>query len=549
MVVAEMGSDIIAGSDPRKKELFFETLRMQNDKDFSKKILVTICHPLKIIVYDSPLNEEDLKYEIIWDGPTLSRPRKCGPCAIDDQLNFLKGNGLVKSKRYLEDVVPSVIHEFIKRGIAEIRTEVETPGYFYDTKNHKIISVKQDIGDVSEKDLKEAFEVLNNLKTWFKGQEDKLATCIKWGLLAPFSFAMKQIGGEFLPHLYLYGKARSGKTTMADIILYLHGGPNEKNEISGTGFNTEYRIGEKVSQSTMPLVVNEPGLIFRKENLIDMLKNLVDKLSSRGRNRNNRYVTIGAYSPVVYTSNTFLPDDDALVRRLERLSYNQGEKKDEEDIKRFEAEFHMRNIRVCKLHKLNALSRFIANEIMSDPDLLETNNWKELMNTLLNSACSDASIEFPKWLLNYAKSETMDDLEDEQIEEIRMFFVDKMNYAFGKIEVYDESYRRIDQKIVSDISSSSDFHSKVWDVVNNRLVPWMLPHISNEDKEYIVITAGFKKDLHKHTEVCQTVKSIAELLNWKYKPVKLEGGIVVKGIHVSVKKFVEFCYPGGKFDG
>lgn len=549
MVIAEMGSDIIAGSDPRKKELFFETLRMTNDKDLSKKISVTICHPSQITVYDSPLNEEDLKYEVIWDGHTLTRPRKCGPCLIEDQINYLKSNGLVKSKRYLEDVLPSVIHEFIKQGIAEIRTEVETPGFFYDTKNHKLITVKQDIAEPTEKELKEAFKVLENLKTWFTGQEDKLATCIKWGLMAPFSFAMKQIGGEFLPHLYLYGKARSGKTTMADIILYLHGGPNEKNEISGTGFNTEYRIGEKVSQTTMPLVVNEPGLIFRKENLIDMLKNLVDKLSSRGRNRNNRYVTIGAYSAVVYTSNTFLPDDDALVRRLERLSYNQGEKKDEEDIKRFESEFHMRNTRTCKLHKLNAISRFVSNELVHNPDLLETNDWKELINTLLNTACMDAGITYPEWLKKYAVSETMDDLEDEQIEEIRMFFVDKMNYAFGKIEVYNENYNRVDQKIVSDISCSSDFHSKVWDVVNNRLVPWMLPHIDREDNEYIVITAGFKKDLHKHTEVCQTVKSIAELLNWSYKPVKLEGGLVVKGIHVSVKKFVEFCYPGGKYEG
>lgn len=544
MVIASMGSDIVAGADPRAKELFFETLKVQNENDLGRKISVVGCYPLKVIVYDSPLSEEDLKYEILWDSHTLTRPRKCGPCLIDDQINYLKSNGLVKSKRYVDDVLPSIIQEFIKQGIADVRTEVETPGYFYDTKNHKIVIVKQDISEPSQKELQDAFEILNDLKSWFGGQEDKLATCIKWGLLAPFSFAMKQIGGEFLPHLYLYGKARSGKTTMADIILYLHGGPNEKNEISGTGFNTEYRIGEKVSQSTMPLVVNEPGLIFRKENLIDMLKNMIDKLSSRGRNRNNRYVTIGAYSPVIYTSNTFLPDNQALVRRLERLSYNQSEKKGEDDIKLFESEFHMRNTRTCKLHKLNALSRFIANEVVANPDTLETNDWKETMNTLLNSACSDAGIKYPEWLKQYAKSETLDDLEDEQIEEIRMFFVDKMNYAFGKIEVYDENYHRVDQKIVSDISSSSDFHSKVWDVVNNRLVPWILPYVNKDGEEYIVITVGFKKDLHQHTEVCQTVKSIAELLNWQYKSVRMDQGNFVKGIKVSVKKFVGFCYPG-----
>lgn len=543
MVIASMGSDIVAGADPRTKEVFFETVRMQNDKDLSKKITVAECYPRKVSIYDSPLSEEDIKYEVVWDSHIFSRPRKYGPHLIEDQIHYLKTNSLIRSKRYVDDVIPTIIGQFVKEGLAEVKTEVETPGYFYDTKRHKIISVKQDITEPTKEELKEAFKLLNSLKTWFGGQEDKLATCIKWGLLAPFSFAMKQIGAEFLPHMYLYGKARSGKTTMGDIILYLHGGPDESNEISGTGFNTEYRIGEKVSQTTMPIVVNEPGSIFRKDNLIDMLKNMIDKLSSRGRNRNNRYVTIGAYSPVVYTSNTFLPDDEPLSRRLIRLSYNQSEKKAEEDIKRFESEFHMRNTRTCKLHKLNALSRFIANEIIANPDTLETNDWKDTMNTLLNSACSDAGIKYPEWLKKYAKSETMDDLEDEQIEEIRMFFVDKMNYSFGKIEVYDENYHRVDQKIVSDITSSSDFHSKVWDVVNNRLVPWMLPYINKDGDEYIVITAGFKKDLHKHTEVCQTVKSIAELLNWNYKSVRMEENFV-KGIKVSVKKFVGFCYPG-----
>ncbi len=55
--------------------------------------------------------------------------------------------------------------------------------------------------------------LLDELAEWFKHAKDRFATVIKWGVIAPFIYAMKQ-RGKWVPWLYLYGASNVGKTTL-----------------------------------------------------------------------------------------------------------------------------------------------------------------------------------------------------------------------------------------------------------------------------------------------------------------------------------------------
>jgi ABC-type multidrug transport system ATPase subunit len=81
----------------------------------------------------------------------------------------------------------------------------------------------------------------------------------------------------------LLGPNGSGKTTMGKMVLYLWNKADENNDIGGSGFNSEYRIGNRLQQSTFPIVVNEPGSIFESINTRDMLKTASQQTTSRGK--------------------------------------------------------------------------------------------------------------------------------------------------------------------------------------------------------------------------------------------------------------------------
>ncbi len=73
---------------------------------------------------------------------------------------------------------------------------------------------------------------------------------------------------------------------------------NKNNDIGGSGFNTEYRIGDRLQQSTFPILVNEPGTVFENVNTRDMLKTASQQTTSRGKQLGTRYTTIPALAPV-----------------------------------------------------------------------------------------------------------------------------------------------------------------------------------------------------------------------------------------------------------
>ncbi len=342
MITGPMGSDTLTIINPFKKQILYETVNVRNNKDYSRTTIVVDAYPKELTVYESPLVEETRKFEIIFESNIAHRPFKIGPTILEDIIRYLKESGYVLSSKYINDVMPVVVNAYIRNGIANIKKEIESPGFFIDSKTGQLLAVKYDVKEVTIDDIKQGLEVLEEFADWFSSQKIKLATILKWGLISPFIFAKKQLG-NWVEWPFLYGKAGSGKTTMGKMVLYLWGEPNNTNDIGGSSFNTEARIGDRLKQFTFPIVVNEPMGTFEKIGTVEMLKSAIERTNSRGRYEGRTYRNIPSFSPVILTSNRAIPDDDAMARRLLIIVFSYSERKSSEEKAAFEKKFQMDN--------------------------------------------------------------------------------------------------------------------------------------------------------------------------------------------------------------
>ncbi len=549
VIVGSMGTNKNCIIDPLRKKTFFEkiTYNRKGEPQSDLTEVVDACLK-KLTVYDNPIAEEPRKWKSVWVSNVVNDV-KIAPCLMDEMISFLADTGCISSKRHGTDVITKAANTFIKEGMAELKTEIETPGFYYNAETNEILVVKYELKDPSQEDLKKALKTLKDLADWYPGHQSKLVTTFKWGLTAPFHFAMKQRGTD-VQWEFLYGRGGSGKSTMGKMVLFLWGEPHDKNYIGGSGFNTEYRIGEKISQSTFPIVVDEPGAIFEKINTRDMIKTAVQQPMSRGKNINGRYRNIPAYASVIITSNQPFPasgdDQEALFRRFLSESFGYSEKKTADEIEAFDKEFSIKNTENCRLHELKPLGQFAANEIINDPDLLDL-GWRKLADTLILRIFMELGKDVPEWLKSWSEEESLDEFNDIQLERIRAFLQKQINDAYGRIQVLDEEGRpkQYFEDDNGSIKTTNDFKERVRVVLNERKIEWAW--LNKNDR--VILTYGFIEALHKGTCIKDSMKNLAELLDWKLQESKNSERKTIKSITVSRQEFTAFVFPTCDFEG
>ena len=494
----------------------------------------------QLVVYDNPLDTDPRRFKATFTSKSSSKPFTIGPDLINDIIFYLVESGYVPDTKMVKEAIPALFYSFIVNKKAEIRNEIEYPGFYYQKTDNKILNIKYPLTDPKLEDVVRSLELLETFAEYYEGQEEKLAHILKWGLISPFIFAIKQ-RGRWIPHLYLYGKARSGKTTLAELAIYLWTTPNNDNSLGGSGFNSEARIGEKLRQSTFTIIVNEPESVLEQPGLVEMIKTAIERTNSRGKFVGRRYKNILALAPVIYTSNHIFPDDDALIRRMDCISFSYNERKENMEIEEFTKHFNTDNPEHCLLHGLKPLACYFAGEIKYKPEELDM-DWRELTNLILTRAYMDVSREMPAWLLSWAKTESLEDLDDITVDRIESFLRDEVNKAFGRIEIIDEDGRRVKDKYEyqNGVKGSEDFYNRVWTVLNEMKIPYLHLGRSNE----VFITRGLVDELSKHVGVNDSLKSISELLNWEYTVRKLgKERKSIKVVKTEFDKFLGFVFP------
>lgn len=543
LIIGSMGDDTLIEIDPYERKVNYVTLKMVNGKDYSRKKQVINGYPTNVIVYDSPISDEPRKFQATWLSKISPRPWKIGPDIIEEIKGSLMDSGYVTATRLINDVLPSLFNTLIEKGLVELKTDIETPGFFHVPEKKEVVCIHYDLsGKPSKEEINDALKCFEDLAPWFQGHEDKVTSMFKYGLVSPFSYAKKQLG-SWIPWPYLYGKARSGKTTLGQMVLYMWGTPGEDNDMTGSSFDSTAKVGNRISQNTFPIVVNEPGKAFQRISVTEMIKGAIERVVARGRHEKMRYRNIPSFASVIFTANYSVPEDDALIRRLFLMNFSHQEAKDPENIKQFEEEWQTQNHKKCKFNMLKAATQAVADEIINDPSLLQL-DWKELADTLLTRLYVDADRTPPEWVFKWSKSETMEDLDEEHRESVRVFLLEKINKSYGQVKVYDEvTGKQVElDNYTTKVKTKAAFKEKIWSVLNERLIPWMLP-THHKDRDHVVFTIGFRKEVQKELQVCQTLKGISELMGWNYKLIKL--GKPVKAIVIPLSEFMDFLYPGG----
>ena len=98
-----------------------------------------------------------------------------------------------------------------------IKREIETPGFYLI--DNKIEAYKVDHKRPTDEEIKKCADLLLSLQSEYKRKEI-FPTFLKWGIMSPFSYILKQIDGEqWMPWLFPYGWTNTGKTTNGKIVL------------------------------------------------------------------------------------------------------------------------------------------------------------------------------------------------------------------------------------------------------------------------------------------------------------------------------------------
>ncbi|MEM0188841.1 MAG: hypothetical protein QW550_05610 [Saccharolobus sp.] len=489
-------------------EKFIARAKMEkNGLKIKERVISAV--PTKFIKYVDPLGGSP-KYEITFEGKTLIAPRTVGPAYMDDICSWLASEGsLVYHRRLLNDIMNAVAAAYVETGRAEIRMEPENPG-FYLIEN-KISAIKYTLENIDTDKLRKALLFLNELAdVWFKHVQDKFSDVIKWGAVAPFFYVLKQIG-KWQRWLFLYGDSATGKTTLGRIVLKMWG-LDSKHEKTGANIDTIARLGGILGSSTFPVLINEPGNALSREDIIESIKNAIDNKIVRGRFVSGNYVEVLALAPVIFTSNRVLLNDDALLRRIKVLHFSFSEKIPPEKQKEFKEKVEQ-NFGI-----LSEIGKCISKVVLEsqDPKMLDG-------KTLLGKCYELAKLEKPAWLdLDYTEDTNLEEsIIEEFAERLKKYITDSFaRYSGktpGKTSIEDKIWILVSGKMLAGIR------------LQNEEIIYMIDESNMDQKRdvSIVLTASLLKEIGLDGKV--SLKSLAEILGFEYKTVRVSDRGVVKG--------------------
>ncbi len=503
-----------------RKKVIVRAVRAMDRLVYKERVFLGV--PEKVVVVVDPFTNLR-KFQVIWRADVAPRPVPLEG-KVEEIVSVLVGEGFVYSQRLAKDVLAAILNAYIKKGKAEVRIEQDKPGFYYDHETKKIIAAQVEVRLPSVEEVREALDVLNQLAGWYSEEgKAKLATVLKWGLIAPFNFARKQKNNKWIPYLFLWGRSHTGKSTQGEMVLALWGllSDNKRHRVSGAQATTPAQMGFVISQSTYPVLIDEAAPPLTNEATVEMLKAATEQTVARGRYRKEKYEIIPSLAPLILTSNVNLEKiDDALMRRLLILTFTHAERIDEKRAEEFN-----KTIRP-QLSKLKALGDFAAYVIINNPQLLDKDDWLEIAETILGVAYKYAKMPQPEWTkLRHIKSldEAMKEIYEDQVEAIRVFLLGKIN----------EAYARAVGKI-----TDGDLKERVEIVLRNRLLPWAW--INGGE---VVITTGIMRELGEIITDPGGLRGLAEMLGWEYAYVKT-GGRGTRAIKTTLEELMRFLAPG-----
>jgi hypothetical protein len=506
--------------------------------------------PTKVVINDNPL-DGNKTYQITFTHKASKKPFTLGPGTIKFIVEELQNRGRYVSKDAVE-ALAAILTKYEDNEIAEINNKIPYPGYYF--LDGKIVGCdttqRLDFDPCNNHEhRKEALECIDVLEGLQSRNKKKTAfpTLLKWGLVTPFSFIIKteSKGTEnALQGVHLYDKSDTGKSTLSIYAVLAawrkHDEKRGKDNHLGPGsVDSAYRLGQTISRSTYPVLVDEVGALGedRFYFLVEMIKYaLLHRVVRSGKfSENKRHSDILALSDIIFTSNPPPPKDPAYRRRFIIIQYMDSDKLTEEEKK----EFKHWLIEEDRIEKLGVLGDFAARYLIEHPDLVlgfKDSLWHIPGETILREFYKAAGKEPPTWIELVAEQSAVQESNEEKHFELVGFLR----------HTIQEAYRR-DVMAEGRPGIEVDLKMKINDCLRKESIPYLYEHKRNKGEEVeVVITANILSELRRYNRSQTNGYTLAalasEIPGFKVDQRKINGAN--KKVACGPKtKFDEFLSP------
>ncbi|MGC2383011.1 MAG: hypothetical protein WA631_07890, partial [Nitrososphaeraceae archaeon] len=473
----------------------------------------------------------ETKYEIEFETPR-GQILKIEPKTIEGILSELRSKALVYKLRIAEEALPAILNAYERDGKMIIKREIETAGFYII--DDKVQAFKADHAQPAPEELRHCARFLNDLLTRFKRKE-VISTFIRWGVISPFSFVLKQLDLDenWLPWIYAYHQTNTGKTTCGRIVLAIWRKHKDrrKHDIGFASADNVARFGRAISYNTYPVLINEVHLDEnnpKDKSIIEFIKHAVQNQTGRSRlsdRTNSEYIS--ALSPCILTGNPSPPSDPAFRRRFILCDFTKDDEPTEEEKREFQ------KLLTNNMNKLGALGDFAANYVLNNSNVLNI-YWKEASKLILTEFYKAAGVEVPEWIGYFIPEvDHASDQEDEQIQQIHAFFINEVNNSFSRHYRTLKSYDDIkeDQTL-----KNTKFLNRLLFCIENDLIPFLN---RKKDGEIVVLQSVLSELKKQRINHVNTLSELARMLQGEVKPVKLNGR-TVRLIVLSFNSLVDF---------
>lgn len=490
-----------------------------NSINLSKIIIGAI--PTAISRHEDPLElTKENKYTIKFETQIETQSTfTLGPSSLDEIIQQLHNRTLVLDQNKATEALSAIILSMEKDNRVIVNKEITTPGYYLiDGQIKASNNNKYNHPNPSKEEIAKCVELLELLQQRFK-TKDIFPTILKWSIAAPFNYVMKQANRDsWMSWLYLYGFPRTGKTTLGYLESAIWGNRLDKDRILPfTNVDTNAKLGEALSKSTYPLLINETGSLseeskFTNKSLIEMIKTAIEGPIARSKFLHKTiYTEIPSFCACIFTSNSAPPSDLGFRRRIIAIPFAQNDEYTVEERKEFEKLLKER------IAELKVLGDFSSNYILKNQDLIldDTNkkNWDEIAKLVLCEMYKIIEREPPEWIEYRIDSEIQFQENKEEVDLIlRSFLINKIN------EVYIRYHKSIDPiSSVDGINQPFDFRMDF--CLKHNLIPFL----NTNSKSEIIITTDLIQELKNHR--IYGISSLQEVAN------------IIDGFEYGQKKF------------
>ena len=500
---------------------------------YPTKIIIEAI-PVEVIRYEDPLglsceNKYTIKFETQIEQQKIFT---IGPNTIDEIVLQLHNRAFIVDQNKAIEALSGIILTMEKDNKVTLNKDVITPGFYLIDNEIKAYNTSHP--NPSKDEITKCVKSLESLQQKFKN-ENIFPTILKWSMLAPFDYVLKQSNREWMPWIYAYGFPRTGKTTLGDLSCAIWGHYQDDNyKIPFTNVDTVAKLGEALSKSTYPLVINEAGFLsdesrHTNKNLIEMIKTAIEGTIARSKFVHKIiYTEIPSFCACIFTSNSAPSTDLGFMRRIIALPFTQ---KDEYSImERIDFE---KCLNESIKDDLKIVGNYVASYILNNQNLLlrDKKNWKDIAKTILCEMYKVADKEVPKWVDYMLENEAqLEDSKNDLDLILRAFLIQKIN----------DSYNKYHKSIDPDSSlngTNQPFEFRLEFCLNNHLIPFLSRNTNNE----IIITSDLIQELkvNKINRISSLQEISTMFEGFEYGQKKI-GKKNVKAAYGSKIQFLEF---------